>query len=464
LVPYYVGMTKQQLTAIYTRISKDRNGESLGVQRQEKACRELADKLGWTVVDVFSDNDISAFNGRRRPEFERLLQAMKDGQIDALVCWHVDRLYRSMKDLERVIDTAEAARLSIKTVNSGELDLSTSAGRMMARILGSVARQESEHAGERRKALYMQSAQAGQWGANGHRTFGYSRDGQPLEPEATMFRQAVVDVLAGKSLRGIARDWQASGVTTTRGTSWSSPRIRRILLNARYAGIKTHNGKEVTRGDWTPLISEDTHRGLVAYLRTADRNPHTSFERKWIGSGVYVCGRCGGPMKAAWDGRRRYQCSQGSCVMRAGQPVDDYVTATVLERLSRKDAHLLLDHPTVNVGELGTSRAALVAKLDELADQFADDVIDGSQLKRGTEKLRARVAKIDAQLAEATRTSPAAALLASGKQLHERWTAMTPGQQAQAIEELVVVKVLPTRRGVRTFDPNCVDIKWRRDT
>ena len=120
-------------TAIYTRLSKDDNNDELGVTRQLKACTALADRLGWTVAARFTDDDVSAYDKRkRRPGFETLLQAIKNGDVDALIVWHVDRLYRSMRDLERVIDVAEVARIQLRTVNSGDLDLSTSAGKMVA--------------------------------------------------------------------------------------------------------------------------------------------------------------------------------------------------------------------------------------------------------------------------------------------------------------------------------------------
>lgn len=458
-------------TAIYTRISKDRDGESLGVKRQEQKCRELADRLGWQVVEVYSDNDISAYNGKVRPGFERLLDAIKNGDVDGLMAWHTDRLYRSMKDLERLIETAELAKLPIRTVNSGELDLATSAGKMVARILGSVARQESEHTGERRKQQYAQKAASGGWGTNGHRPFGYRRDGVPLEPEAGMYRQAVADVLAGKSLRGVARDWNAAGVTTTLGTEWSSTRIRRIMLNPRYAGIKTHLGKEVGTGDWTALVDVDTYRGLVTYLSDEARVTNTSFGRKWLGSGVYRCGVCDSTMRISWPGGgrsatgRRYTCSKGSCVMRAGQVVDDYVVASLLERLSRPDAQVLLDNPKVDLRKLRTRRTALAAKLDQLVDMFNDDAIDADQLRKGSADNRSKIAQIDAQLAAATRTSPAAALVASGKRLHEQWAGMTIDQQAQALDEIAVVTILPLpTRGERQFQPDYVTVVFKGDT
>src|SRR6478609_4559422 len=174
--------------AVYTRISEDHTGQGLGVTRQLEDCTALADRLGWDVVARFDDNDISAYNGKHRPGFEALLDAMKRGEVDALICWHTDRLYRSMKDLERLIEIADVAGVQIRTVNGGDLDLSNSSGRMLARILGSVSRQESEHHAERRKAANLQRAAAGEWCATGNRPYGYTKTGEPLEPEASLLR------------------------------------------------------------------------------------------------------------------------------------------------------------------------------------------------------------------------------------------------------------------------------------
>ena len=121
--------------ALYTRVSQDSTGERLAVARQLDDCTLLAERLGWTVVDHFSDNDISAYDGSARPEFERMLDAIKRGKINAIICWQPDRLYRSMKDLERLVDATDRG-IEIRSVNGGDLDLSHSTGRMLARILG----------------------------------------------------------------------------------------------------------------------------------------------------------------------------------------------------------------------------------------------------------------------------------------------------------------------------------------
>ncbi|MCW2651701.1 MAG: Recombinase, partial [Mycobacterium sp.] len=355
--------------------------------------------------------------------------------------------------------------VQIRTVNGGDLDLSTSAGRMLARILGSVARQESEHKGERQRRANAQKAAAGRW-QTANRPFGYTMTGEPLEPEATALRTAVADVLAGKSIRKVAAEWNTAGLRTTlKGTQWNSPRVRRLLVNPRYAGLKVHRGKVVGKGAWTPLIDEDTHRGLVAYLSDPARVKCTSFERKYIGSGVYVCGRCEGRMKSAMPADRRketyaYVCRDHAHLLRVGQPLDDYVTAVALGRLSQPDAHLLLEDKRIDIPQLQIDRNALQARLEELADAFAEGAIDASQLRRGTSNLRVKLSAIDSQLADAARTDPVAVLIADREQVQKHWDACSPAIRGQIIDQLMTVTVLPCPSGKR-FDPAYVRIDWK---
>jgi site-specific DNA recombinase len=449
------GMAKQQIrTAIYTRLSKDTDGDELGVGRQLAGCQALAERLGWQIVATFTDDDISAYSGKTRPGFEALLLAMQDGQLDALIVWHVDRLYRSMKDLERLIEIAEAARVQLRTVNSGDLDLSTSAGRMVARILGSVARQESEHHSERRILANAQRRAAGKFNREGHRIFGYTRDGEPLEPEASALRQAATDVLNGTSLRSIATDWNARGLTTSRGKRWTNLQLRRVLMNPTYSGLVSYDGKVIGTGTWEALWDTDTHHGLKAFLRNKDRRPAVSFERRHVGSGVYRCGKCGALLYAArpHGGRNiTYICKAQAHLGRTAAPLDAYVEAIVLGLLQRSDIHRrLTTRVDIDTDGLTAKRKALTAKRDKLATLFTDGVLDEAGVRRESAKLAEQIDGIDQVLAEARRTSPAARLLADGAaHVAEHWANASADIKGKVIDDLMVVTVLPVPKGER---------------
>src|SRR5690349_11257573 len=111
--------------AIYTRISKDMALEGLGVARQLKDCRALAEKYGWTVVEEFEDNDVSASGGKYRQDYERLKALMEAQGVDVVVVYAADRLHRNPRELEDWIDLAARTGINVHSVMSGTIDLSS---------------------------------------------------------------------------------------------------------------------------------------------------------------------------------------------------------------------------------------------------------------------------------------------------------------------------------------------------
>src|SRR5947209_720904 len=94
---------------ICARISSDREGDGLGVRRQLADCEALAVRKGWAVVDRYVDDDVSAWKGRARPEYRRLLDDVHAGVVDAVVVWHLDRLHRQPRELEEFFEVVDAA-------------------------------------------------------------------------------------------------------------------------------------------------------------------------------------------------------------------------------------------------------------------------------------------------------------------------------------------------------------------
>lgn len=146
---------------IYVRLSEDAQGNELGIERQEKECREYAAARGWTVREVIADNDLSATSGIVRPGFERLLES----QPEAILCWHLDRLLRLNEDLERVI----ALNVNVFSKEAGWFDLSTPAGRAVARTITAWNTYEGEQKALRQKAAHRQRIENGGMSQTGRR-------------------------------------------------------------------------------------------------------------------------------------------------------------------------------------------------------------------------------------------------------------------------------------------------------
>jgi site-specific DNA recombinase len=282
--------------AIYVRISLDREGAGLGVERQEQECRELCERKGWHVVEVYVDNDVSATSKKPRPEWQRLLMDVNNGRINAIAVWHVDRMTRQPRELEDVIDLAEKLGVQLGTV-TGEIDLSTPTGKLVARMLGAAARHEAEHKGERQRVQRAQSAKKGHPNMGGPRPFGYAADRISAVPdEAEAIRNAARRVLAGETLRSIAEEWNANGVTTSGGKLWTGSMVRQMLISARISGRREIGGSHGKLGEivndsaWQAIITPKQSDRLRVLL-TSRQSDHST-ERKYLLSGLLTCSKC----------------------------------------------------------------------------------------------------------------------------------------------------------------------------
>ncbi len=263
---------------IYVRISKDRSGEMVGVARQEEDCRARATEKGWDIVEVYVENDTSAFKSRKpRPEWQRLLGDIRSGAIDALLAQHPDRFNKGGRDLEDLIDAVEATGCLVDSVDYRHYDLSSRSGRTLARLIGVVARDESEAKSERYANKHAELARKGRW-HGGRRPYGYDvvptvrgkapSDGtlMVLADEAEIIRDAAERALAGETLYSICSDLNRRGVPTAQGATWRTQTMRRILTSHTHAGRREYKGEAVSQATWPAIIEDVTHRRLKLLL------------------------------------------------------------------------------------------------------------------------------------------------------------------------------------------------------
>ncbi len=459
------------IAAVYCRISEDRAGAGLGVARQREDCEALASRIGWAVGTCHVDNDISAYSGRRRPGYEAMLAELEAGAATAVLAWHPDRLHRSPRELERFIDVCERRHVAVATVQAGELDLSTPTGRMSARIVGAVARHESEHKAQRIARAYAQTTHAGRW-PGGTTPYGWTlQDGNLIvDPAAAaVLREVARDVLAGVSLRSIARELNERGVATSRGKQWTGPALRDMLRRPRNVGLAVLHGETVGNGRWNGILTEETWRGVCAILADPTRKTSTGNQPAHLLSGIAVCGFCGVTMAVGYvrrsksrpELRRLYRCQGCRKANRDAQPLDEYIAGIVVSRLSRPDAaDLLLDKDRPDLAELAEQAGAFRARLDELATSYADGVITASQLHTGSERLRAKLSDVEAVQSTHAR-APVLTGLIGAPDVGEAWQALTLDRRRAVVRTLLHITVLKGRPGIRLFDPATVRVEWR---
>lgn len=466
--------------AVYARISKDDDGTELGVSRQVQDCTREAERRGWELVEVYVDNDVSASNGRVRPAYERLMSDVRASRIEGLVVWDVDRLSRTPRELEDIIDLAEKRGLRLANVG-GDIDLATEDGRMMARIKGTVARREVEQSSKRIRRKFDERAADGL--PHGMTAYGYRRQVEHddrgrrigatdviVPEEAAVIRDTADLLLNGMSLRSVVTAMNAAGRLSPRGKPWSSTTLRQIMLRDRNAGLRRHRGEVVGKGNWEQILDEGTHTRVVALLTDPARRSQKGSARRHLLSGLARCGLCdSGEMrvmgaavsKSGKSTPAKYQCKQCFRVARKQSVVDEYVEAVVVARLQQPDALAALasGRPERAV-ELQKLSDDLTARLNVAADQFADGILSGEQMHRITAKLRPQ---IDVARAEIATCSPAPGLLTLvGANAEARWHGASLEAKRAVIDMLMTVTLKPVGSGRgRNFDPSSVVIAWK---
>lgn len=454
-------MTKTPiLAAVYLRVSLDRTGEHLAVERQREDCRAIASQRGWTVVEEYVDNSISASDARtNRPAYDRMVIDHDRGRFSALICWDLDRLTRQPRQLEDWIDAAEQSGLKLVTAN-GEADLTTDGGRMYARIKAAVARGEVERKGARQARAQRQRAEKGKPPA-GVRLTGYTIKGELIPDEAATIREVFARFAAGDSLRSIARWLEDSGVPTRRGGRWNPSTVNGILTNARYAGRSTFKGEDIQHeGAWQAIVSPAQFATVQAILADPRRKTnHRGTDAKYLGSSLYVCGECGEKVYS-WSGYR-YRCKAG-CLGRSGAHVDGYVIGVVRERLGRPDLAELLPRPVDDsrLKEAAEKVNEAQRRLKRIEADYDAGYIDGRRYAAATEKARAEIVAADREQVRALAGSGLASVIGADDPVAAFDDAPLMIRQ-KVIDSLMTITLMRGTRGSRTFDPDTVVIDWR---
>jgi len=394
--------------AIYTRISKDREGLELGVDRQEEACRALASQRGWDVVQVYRDNDLSASSGKRRPGWESLLSDLEAGNFCAVMAYSSSRMYRRPADLRRLVEIAKSGNLEIATVASGQINLDTADGRMLAGILAEVDQAEVDRMSERVRAAQAQRRASGRHHGGGRRPYGYTRERTVDPREAEVVRQMVDMALGGASATKISAWLNAQGATTAQGARWRPDRVRDILLAPFHSGRFPSGAK----GEWEALITPEEQELMRVQLEDPSRQQFVREGRRYTLSGLVRCGECGQPMLG---GNGSYRCMKikGGCghVAIKASILDRYVFEGIREWLPKSGLlHAVASEPNTesrkNREELLREITTLRTRLDQLAEDYAGGVLDSRQMKVAGDALRSKLKDLEDQVRATSPEAP----------------------------------------------------------
>lgn len=352
----------------YRRISDDREGDELGVERQAEDLAKHAAERGYLVVDDYEDNDVSASTRSKkpRPDYERLLEDAKAGRFDVVLAYTSSRLTRRPRELEDLIDLAQEHGIRFDYIRSPSFDLNTADGRQIARMLASADAGEAERTAERVQRAALQRAKKGEWHGGAVPPFGYElvRDDKGKvttlrihAERAELLREAARRLLGGESLYAVVSDWNGRGITTQTGTWWRPSTLRRALLAPSAIGHRTRRVRDTLTADtvsdddlypaWDAILDRATWDRLRDLFRTPARRTFNPLDGSYAGkralNRLVFCELCRKRlMSQTHRGKKRFVCDRlqtGGCgkVTINYAQLEGFIGAAIFEKLDGDD-------------------------------------------------------------------------------------------------------------------------------
>ncbi len=268
--------------AIYTRTSSDEHldQEFNSLHAQREACEAFIRSQsgeGWQLsADRYEDGGFSG-GTMERPDLQKLLEQIRDGRIDVIVVYKIDRLTRSLMDFARIVEILDAHGVSFVSVTQA-FNTTTSMGRLTLNVLLSFAQFEREVTAERIRDKIAASKKKGLW-MGGNVPLGYRVENRKLlidEVEAATIRHIFHRYLELKSIRKLADEINRSEWVIRRGPprngthyisdAFRAGNLRHLLANPVYVGKIRHRDK-IYEGEHDGIIDQETFERVQVQLK-----------------------------------------------------------------------------------------------------------------------------------------------------------------------------------------------------
>ena len=301
---------KRKIAGIYKRVSTlDQKRERFSLPEQEEKLREFCKFKGYDIYKVYEDAGISAKNDKR-PAYQEMIQDIKDKKINVIVAFKLDRLTRSVYDIEKLMKFVNDNDCDIDCM-SDESNTTTSNGRMVMRIMTSVSQNEIEKCSERTKFGMVGAIKSGH--IPNRSPLGFTRDNKKLVPDP-LTKDIIVRVfdlyLEGKSHQTIANIFNKEQVLNK--TNWYDSTIQKILSNELYKGDFV-NGKRTKQPIYyenvvEPIVSKEKWNNCQSQkLRNARHYERTGTYLFTNKLKCFKCGRfLGGSATTKKNGKKYY--------------------------------------------------------------------------------------------------------------------------------------------------------------
>ena len=266
------------------------------------------------VYKVYKDAGISAKDMEHRPQFQEMLQDMKEGKINYIVAYKLDRITRSVRDLEELISVLEQYNCFL-LCDRDDVNTSTANGRFFVRMLTVLSQLEIEIVSERTKFGLNGAIKSGH--IPGQRPFGYtkSEDKKMIVDNATRpYVEKIFDMyLEGKSFQQIANYFKENNIYPKK--KWRDTTIQKIIDNKIYMGDYEQYKRIGKQENLEPIVYMNVVEPIISRAKWEEcQKQKERNQRTYTRDRIYTffqrlkCPSCGRIMKCKGSGgtKRKY--------------------------------------------------------------------------------------------------------------------------------------------------------------
>ena len=331
---------ERMIAAVYIRVSTEdqaREGFSLGEQK-EKLLQLCAFK-GYEVFKVYEDAGISAKDMEHRPAFQEMLQDMRTGKINYIVAYKLDRVTRSVRDLEELISQLEKYNCYL-VCDRDDVNTSTANGRFFVRMLTVLSQLEIEIVSERTKFGLNGAIKSSH--LPGPAPLGYKKDGnkKTIVDETTkpVIERIFKMYLEGKSFQQISNIFNEEKLLNPK--KWKDTTIQKIIDNKIYMGDYEQYKRIAKKENKEPVIYMNVVEPIIsrAMWEECQRQKEVN-QRTYTRDRVYLffqkikCSTCGRIMKCKGSGGKKKKYMYYNCEFCHFNLREDYVEEYMIKAI-----------------------------------------------------------------------------------------------------------------------------------
>ena len=285
---------EKKLCGIYMRVStEDQAREGFSLPEQKERLESYCKFNGYKIVEYYTDAGISAKTGNFRPEYDRMLEDGKQGKINMIIALKLDRITRSTRDWETLMDYLEKYNINIAFVND-DINTTTANGKMVSRIMMSVSQNEIERTSERTIIGLEGAIKQGHIPARA--PLGYKHIYKKLVPDP-LTKDIVIRIynlyFEGLTYNTIAKLFNKEKVLDK--TNWKDTSILKIITNVIYKGDyiqgKTTRNPRYFSDVVEPIVSRELWDSCQVQKKKNQRNYMRS--QTYIFLQKLKCPKCG---------------------------------------------------------------------------------------------------------------------------------------------------------------------------